>query len=557
MSCSKNHRDFYNKPKLTPDMIEKNKVYVWKEVMGNPNLYCWVPTSKKNVNVLDLNFEDVNMQDIPPVMDVPEYDDIIAQLAEQADDEKFKKLLQKIREDPQDKDLVSVDDPKKYAIVKEFIKRKKLKIYGGAAINMYLPKEDKIYSSTDIPDYDMFSDNPWEDAVELADIFYKNGYQYVEARSGIHKGTYKVFVNLWPVADISYIPTAQLEKIKTRKIQGLLIVSPIKLLESMYKEFSEPYANPGRWPKVAYREKLLTKWTRPFSRKFKCSKYLFAGGKIEIDPIIAELVEKSYKFIVKKKLLFSGPMAYNTYIELGGGSKRLVANHFRVLSENAHQDIQELMTLLMPIYQNLEITTQYYPSRELNNTSYSIHAVIDNKHHKICGIIHLNNCTPFQYVLGRYIVSIDYLKYDLYDIAVFGDNKTITNDAKCKLKYLNYIQAKYYKDKNISEVDKSPFQRFITTCRGPFQHNLKVEILNRWYQRLARKENVIRSYTHNTKIRIFPKEKIPPECKNLPKDKCNYPKCAWNNFIKRCTGLPTGIYRPGEDNEDLNHQFED
>lgn len=51
----------------------------------------------------------------------------------------------------------------------------------------------------------MFSPNAIEDAKELADIFYKNGYTEVEARSGQHYGTSKVFVNFIGVADITGI----------------------------------------------------------------------------------------------------------------------------------------------------------------------------------------------------------------------------------------------------------------------------------------------------------------------------------------------------------------
>src|SRR5690606_20137115 len=110
---------------------------------------------------------------------------------------------------------------------------------------------------------DFFSPDPWNDATDLADRFHELGYKFVEARAGVHKGTYKVFVNMWPVADITYMPKSEFDKISVKKIRGLNIVSPFKLLESMYKEFSEPYANPTRWPKVAIREKLLQKWIKP------------------------------------------------------------------------------------------------------------------------------------------------------------------------------------------------------------------------------------------------------------------------------------------------------
>ena len=44
-----------------------------------------------------------------------------------------------------------------------------------------------------------------DDTVYQADIFYNAGYLETEAKSGVHKGTYKVFVNYIPMADITQL----------------------------------------------------------------------------------------------------------------------------------------------------------------------------------------------------------------------------------------------------------------------------------------------------------------------------------------------------------------
>ena len=102
--------------------------------------------------------------------------------------------------------VVNSDDVQKIIdIVEEFIKRKKLVCYGGTAINNILPEEDKFYNKeAEVPDYDFFTQNALSDAKELADIYYKKGFIDVEAKSGQHHGTYKVFVNYMAVADITH-----------------------------------------------------------------------------------------------------------------------------------------------------------------------------------------------------------------------------------------------------------------------------------------------------------------------------------------------------------------
>ena len=95
------------------------------------------------------------------------------------------------------KQMTSSEDIKRMIeIVEDFLRKKKLICYGGTAINNILPDQDKFYDKdVEIPDYDFFSNNAMEDAIELADIYSKEGFDEVEAKSGVHKGTYKVFVN--------------------------------------------------------------------------------------------------------------------------------------------------------------------------------------------------------------------------------------------------------------------------------------------------------------------------------------------------------------------------
>ena len=91
-------------------------------------------------------------------------------------------------------------------ILENFLIKKKLICYGGTAINNILPKHAQFYDrDVEVPDYDFFSMNALEDARELTDIFYEAGYSETEAKSGVHKGTYKVFVNYIPMADITQL----------------------------------------------------------------------------------------------------------------------------------------------------------------------------------------------------------------------------------------------------------------------------------------------------------------------------------------------------------------
>ena len=159
--------------------------------------------------------------------------------------------------------VVNSDDVQKIIdIVEEFIKRKKLVCYGGTAINNILPEEDRFYNKeVEVPDYDFFSQNALNDAKELADIYYKKGFIDVEAKSGQHHGTYKVYVNYMAVADITYIPKEIFSILKRDSISvaGILYAPPNFLRMSMYLELSRPAGDISRWEKVLKRLALLNK----------------------------------------------------------------------------------------------------------------------------------------------------------------------------------------------------------------------------------------------------------------------------------------------------------
>ncbi len=147
-------------------------------------------------------------------------------------------------------------------IVEQFISDNKLICYGGTAINNILPKEDQFYDLTkEVPDYDFFSKSALEDAKSLADIFYKQGYTNIEAKSGVHYGTYKVFVNFIPIADITQLPETVFDSIADEAIVAnkLMYCPPNYLRMAMFLELSRPKGDTSRWEKVLTRLNLLNK----------------------------------------------------------------------------------------------------------------------------------------------------------------------------------------------------------------------------------------------------------------------------------------------------------
>ena len=145
-------------------------------------------------------------------------------------------------------------------IVEDFLKKRKLVCYGGTAINNLLPAKQQFYDrALELPDYDFYSDTPVEDAKQLADIYYSNGFTDVEAKAGVHHGTYKVYVNFMPIADITYLSPPIFSSVKEQAVEKKgILYAPVNFLRmSMYLELSRPGGDVSRWEKVLKRLILL------------------------------------------------------------------------------------------------------------------------------------------------------------------------------------------------------------------------------------------------------------------------------------------------------------
>ena len=161
-------------------------------------------------------------------------------------------------------------------IVEQFLRNNNLICYGGTAINNILPKHEQFYDKTfELPDYDFFSTDAVNSAKELADQYAKSGFTNIEAKSGQHFGTYKVFVNYVPIADITQMPEQIFKKLKVDsiKIYGILYAAPNYLRMSMYLELSSPDGDVSRWEKILKRLILLNKHYPLYATK--CSEISF------------------------------------------------------------------------------------------------------------------------------------------------------------------------------------------------------------------------------------------------------------------------------------------
>ena len=200
-------------------------------------------------------------------------------------------------------------------IVENFIRQKNLICYGGTAINNILPKQDQFYNKDiEIPDYDFYSADALNDAKALTDIYVKEGFVEVEAKSGQHFGTFKVFVDFIPVADITLLPKELFNAIKKEaiKIYGILYAPANLLRMGMYLELSRPAGDVSRWEKVLKRLTLLNKHY-PLNAS-EC-KHIDFQRKMGDDENVNQIYDIVQQTLVDQGVVFFGGYALSIYAQ--------------------------------------------------------------------------------------------------------------------------------------------------------------------------------------------------------------------------------------------------
>ena len=248
-------------------------------------------------------------------------------------------------------------------IVEKFLISTNRICYGGTAINNILPIDEQFYDkSVELPDYDFFSPDPVNDAKKLADIYNKAGFSEVEAKAGIHAGTFKVFVNFIPVADITFIEKSLYQKLKEKgkKIAGISYCPPDYLRMLMFLELSRPMGNTERWEKVLKR---LTILNRNYPLKSKgCNMEMIQrifDNKPDEDNKFSELFNLVKQNLINQGLVFFGAFAHKNYFKtLQKYENKIIPEipDFDVLSEDPEQSAFLLKEYLENNnYKNIEI----------------------------------------------------------------------------------------------------------------------------------------------------------------------------------------------------------
>jgi hypothetical protein len=129
-------------------------------------------------------------------------------------------------------------------MVRDFIIKKKLILYGGQAIDFALrAKGKKLYDDSVVPDYDVYSSDHAKDAYELGVILHKAGMPNVSVINALHIQTMKIRVDFEPVFDCSFIPKIIYDKLPTIQYNGFTVIHPHFQFIDSHLAIAFPFSN--------------------------------------------------------------------------------------------------------------------------------------------------------------------------------------------------------------------------------------------------------------------------------------------------------------------------
>lgn len=228
-------------------------------------------------------------------------------------------------------------------LAEDFLRKHKCVMYGGTAINNILPKALQFYDYRyELPDYDAYTPDALKLIKALADIYLRH-FDDVEAKTGVHHNTFKLFVNQNPIVDLSYMHPDLFKRISAEAttVDGIKY-APVNFLRmGMYLELSHPNGDVSRWAKV-YKRLLLLNQAFPFGRS-RC-----ARSTVKIPE---EIYRRTHQTLVADDVVFIGGYANKMYL---GGANIENVTEFDVISTDPLKTCSRLIEALQDHHPKLE-----------------------------------------------------------------------------------------------------------------------------------------------------------------------------------------------------------
>lgn len=363
-----------------------------------------------------------------------------------------------------------------FQLAVKLIKKHRVLMYGGTAINELMPKSLKFYSEMELPDIDVFAVNAKSVAQHMVKEYKKRGFEFASFREALHENTFKVFVEGIQVLDITDVSESVYKRLSHGKVKGsmgLYLANPEYLRSTLHDMMAHPW-DAYRWPKV-YKRLMYFYKVMPMQ---KCSKLPEAVTKQHIPQ---EAQDAFMKWSQEGEFVhFSGPEVDKAYFDVIYREDRdVIITGNKNVKEHAEECINK-----MPheIRSNFSISKVY----AADDLFAFDHVFIMYKNHKAFGLYKYNHCVSYVTLADIRIASYQAMCY-IYQSMQFSSHKHHkTQLIKCIIKLLGNIQLKIM-DSATKPSKKKILNQFVLTCYGPYEG--LVTLRRKQMERMFEKKN--------------------------------------------------------------------
>ena len=394
---------------------------------------------------------------------------------------------------------------KQQKIIEDFLKKNKLKIYGGIALDKFMPTNDKIYANKEgkLVDYDAYSPTPLKHAVELGNILFTAGFKFVTVKEGINTGVYKIFNYFQEAVDLVFMPQRIYDIIPSETINGMEYVSPKHLKIDLLVALTNPKQGIFRWQKDFERLAKLEKYFPTEKPKKFCQSSRYKYTQLPLENKIKEYIFSRNDFI-----LF-GDYAYYSYME-SSGLKDFFSPDIKYL-EIGMQNPATLFEDLKKITNGKIKIKRYHQFMKHIPTRFIV-TDADKDTHILLIIYELTEkCIP--YILHKnmkimtYHGLVLYYNFMIYLSARYGikDRQQI---AECCLYDLERAKNYFFNHSKKNEFDDTIFKCFILPCLGKEKNILRDSKIKLWTSGQTKIKPF--SYLPSSRSFLVSEDKVPP-----------------------------------------------
>ena len=416
------------------------------------------------------------------------------------------KRIEKVENENKDLPFLPKDEyMKQQRIIEDFLKKHRLKIYGGISLDKFMPANDKIYANREgkLVDYDAYSPTPLKHAVELGNILFNAGFQFITVKEGVNAGVYKIFNYFQEAVDLVFMPQRIYDIIPSQAINGLEYVRPKHLKIDLLVALTNPKQSIFRWQKDFERLAKLEKYFPVEKPTNFCQSSRYKYSQSPVEKKI-----KDYVFSRDDFILF-GDNAYYAYMEASG-----LKDYFSPDVKYLEIGMQNPATMFEDLRRitNRKIKIKRYHPFMKHIPARFIVTDADKDTHILLIIYELTEkCIPYISHKNTKIMTyhglVLYYNFMIYLSERYGirDRQQI---AECCLYDLERGKTYFFNHAKKNEFDDTIFKCFILPCLGKEKNILRESKIKLWTAAHTKMKPF--SYVPSGRSFLVSEDKVPP-----------------------------------------------